>query len=251
MDRDGLRAGGFGHLAVVPPRVHEAAPRVAASLLQRLAQAYVPDISDAVGPLYTMDPAIRPLYSPMPRIVGQALTVKTPPGDNLTVHGALGMIAPGDVLVVDSRGYTGACATGATSLVVPIRSGLRGVVVDGAWRDAAELRALNFPVCGRGLAAFSPPKERLGEINVPVCCGGVVVHPGDIVVGDEEGVVVVPRDVASIVVDSLPLYRQRRTIDDYDIADLEDDAARRREYFEAALAAGARHGGPAGATPGS
>jgi 4-hydroxy-4-methyl-2-oxoglutarate aldolase len=227
----------FGHVAVIPPRVLDGAARADASLLERYAGAYVPDISDAVGPLYTMDPGLKPLYGPMPRIVGQALTVKTPPGDNLTVHGALGMVQPGDVLVIDARGYTGACATGAMSLVIPIRQGLRGAIVDGAWRDAAELQALNFPVCGRGLAAFSPPKQRLGEINVPVSCGGVVVCPGDIVVGDGEGVVVVPRDQAIAVADSLPPHRQGLTISDCDIADLEQDAARRRQYFEQVLAA--------------
>jgi regulator of RNase E activity RraA len=237
MNDNGLTARNFGHLAVIPPRVLDGAPRLDASLLKQFARAYVPDISDAVGSLYTMDPGLRPLYSPMPRVVGQALTVKTPPGDNLTVHGALGMVQPGDVLVVDSRGYTGACATGAMSLIVPIKRGLRGVVVDGAWRDAAELRALNIPICARGLAAFSPPKERLGEINVPVSCGGVVVNPGDIVVGDEEGVVIVPRDVAAAVAASLPKYERRSAVDDYDLAHLEQDAARRRQYFEEMLAA--------------
>jgi regulator of RNase E activity RraA len=226
----------FGHVAVVPPRVLPAAPRADAALLERFTQAYVPDISDAVGPLYTMDPVLRPLYRPMPNVVGQALTVKTPPGDNLTVHGALGMVQPGDVLVIDARGYTGACATGALSLVVPIRRGLRGAIVDGAWRDTAELSALHFPVWGKGLAAFSPPKERLGEINVPVSCGGVVVNPGDIVVGDQEGVVVVPSDQAATVARSLPRHRQPLTLDQYDLAELERDAAQRRRYFEQVLA---------------
>jgi regulator of RNase E activity RraA len=237
MGEDSSTGGSFGHVAVIAPRILDGAPRVDASLLERFAHAYVPDISDAVGPLYTMDPGIRPLYSPMSRLAGQALTVKTPPGDNLTVHGALGMVRPGDVLVIDARGYTGACATGALSLVIPIRDGLRGAIVDGAWRDAAELSALNFPVCGRGLAAFSPPKEQLGEINVPVACGGVVVSPGDLVIGDEEGVVVVPRDQAADVATSLPEHRQPMTIDDYDLGDLEQDAARRRQYFERIVAA--------------
>jgi 4-hydroxy-4-methyl-2-oxoglutarate aldolase len=168
----------FGHHPVVGPRIVRNVPRLDQALLDRFAAAYAPDVSDAVGELYTMSSCIGPLYRPAPRLVGQALTVKAPPGDNLTVHGALGMIQPGDVLVIDWRGYTGGCGTGAGSLVVPFTRGLAGVVVDGGWRDIGELRDLGLPVYGRSVSVFSPPKQRPGEINVPVCCGGVVVHAG-------------------------------------------------------------------------
>ncbi len=227
----------LAHTSVIRPRIQPPVGRVDAALLARFDRAYVPDLSDAVGFLYTMDAGIRPLYEPMNRVVGQALTVKMPPGDNLTLHGALGMVEPGDVLVVDSRGYVGGCATGASALVIPMRRGLRGAVVDGAWRDIAELRALEFPVCGRGIAPFSPPKGYLGEINVPVVCGGVVVNPGDIVVGDGEGVVVVPLEAAQIVADSLPDHPAPLGLCGYDIAALERAATRRRRYFMEMLAA--------------
>lgn len=206
----------FGHKPVVPPRVLEHAPPVPSELLERFAIAYVPDVSDAVGQLYTMDAAIRPLYQPIHRLVGQALTVKSPPGDNLTVHGALAMVRDGDVLVVDWRA-TDACATGAGSLALPIRSGLRGAVVDGGWRDVAELKALDFPVFGRSISAFSPPKSRPGEINVAISCGGVVVHPGDIVVADIEGVVIVPREYAELVAASLRDYQPHTSIDEWNV----------------------------------
>ncbi len=233
----GSEAQSLAHSPVIPPRVNGAAPRVSPALLERFARAYVPDVSDAVGPLYTLDAALRPLYSPMPRVVGQALTVKLPPGDNLTVHGALRMVQPGDVLVVDWRGYMGACGTGASSLVVPIQHGLRGVLVDGGWRDVGELRALNLPICGRGIAAYSPPKDRIGEINVPVACGGVVVHPGDIVVGDDEGIVVVPLEAAEVVAQSLPEHRPRAVMSEYDFDALERAAEQRARYFERVLGA--------------
>ena len=157
----------FGHRPVVPPIVRAHAPPADPALLERFRTAFIPDVSDAVGQLYTMDRGIRPLYEPIPRLVGQALTVKAAPGDNLAVHGALGMVRDGDVLVIDWRG-TDACATGAGSLALPIRDGLRGAVVDGGWRDVGELEALGFPVFGRGISAWSPPKTRPGEINVPV-----------------------------------------------------------------------------------
>jgi regulator of RNase E activity RraA len=221
----------LGHRPVIPPEVNGVASRVPESLLERFRTAYVPDLSDAVGPLYTMHPGIRPLYSPMARVVGQALTVKAPPGDNLTVHGAFSMVRPGDVLVIDWRGYIDGCATGASSLAVPITHGLRGVVADGAWRDLGELRAIGFPICARGLSAFSPPKDRPGEINTAVSCGGVVVHPGDIVVGDEEGVVVIPLRWAETVLDSLSEYKAPTRVEDWDLAQLETSIASRRRRF--------------------
>lgn len=232
MDVDG-GIQGFGHRPVIGPRIVRNVPRLPEGLLERFRSAYVPDISDAVGQLYTMDSAIRPLYHPMKRMVGLALTLKAPPGDNLTIHGALNMAQAGDVLVVDWRGYTEGCGTGAGSMMPPISRGLAGVVVDGGWRDIAELRAINFPIFGKSVAAFSPPKSRPGEINVPVCCGGVVVHAGDVVVADEEGVVVVPRDFAQIVADSLRDYQPRMSVGEWDLERLKRSATERGSYYEA------------------
>jgi 4-hydroxy-4-methyl-2-oxoglutarate aldolase len=221
----------MAHRPVIPPRISPPVPRVAPDVVDRFRTAYVPDVSDAVGALYTMDSAIRPLYTPMRRLVGQALTAKVPPGDNLTVHGALGIVQPGDILVVDWRGFTEGCGTGAGSLSVPIRRGLGGVVVDGGWRDIAELRALGFPIFGRSISPFSPPKDRPGEINVPVSCGGVVVHPGDIIVGDEEGLVVVPRDWAGRVAASLRDYEPHTSVDQWDQVNMEKTVQQRARYF--------------------
>lgn len=189
----------MGHVAVIPPRVIEDVPRLDAKWLDLFASAPVCDVSDAVGQLYSMSPAIGPLYRPVPKLVGQALTVKCWPGDNLAIYGGIGFVQDGDVLVIDNRGYTGSCGSGANVLRSPLSRGLRGVVIDGAWRDVDDLERQGLPVFGRGRSAFSPPKRRPGEINVPVCCGGVVVQPGDLVVGDSEGVAVVPRAYVSQV----------------------------------------------------
>jgi 4-hydroxy-4-methyl-2-oxoglutarate aldolase len=182
-----------GHTAVLPPRWVRNVPRIEDGILESFRSFSVPDISDAVGALYTMAPGMGPLYEPIDRLVGRALTVKAPPGDSLTVHGAITQCQPGDVLVIDWRGHVDSCSGGSGMLIGPIRQGLAGVVVDGAWRDIPDLQALNFPVFGRGTCPVSRAKSQLGEINVPVSCGGVVVHPGDLIVADAEGIVVVPR----------------------------------------------------------
>jgi 4-hydroxy-4-methyl-2-oxoglutarate aldolase len=169
-----------GYTPVVPPRIGATPDRVDPALLEFLSSVSVADVSDAVGRLYTMAPRIRPLYEPIRRTVGVALTVKAVPGDNLAVHGALGMVREQDVLVVDWLGYTEGCGSGVLSLMGPVERGLRGVVIDGGWRDVAELQEHGIAVFGRGEAAFSPAKNDPGEINVPVSCGGVTVEPGDV-----------------------------------------------------------------------
>jgi regulator of RNase E activity RraA len=197
------RLGPEGYVPVVRPRIGPTWARPDGALLAQLRDIPAADVSDAVGRLYTMHPGIRPLYLPVRRVVGPALTVKAHPGDNLAIHGALGMVADGDVLVIDWLGYHDGCGSGARSLAAPIARGLGGVVIDGGWRDVAELQAQGFPVFGRGEALFSPAKREPGEIGVPVCCGGVVVEPGDVVVADEGGVAIVPRRHLVDVVQSL------------------------------------------------
>lgn len=193
----------YGHVPVIPPRIGPSPPRPDDRLIQRFRESPSSNVSDAVGRLYTMDSGVKALYEPIRRTVGVALTVKAYPGDNLAVHGALAMVQAGDVLVVDWQGYREGCGSGAFSLMVPIKRGLTGVIIDGGWRDVDELQALDFPVFGRSEVAFSPAKREPGELNVPVCCGGVIVEAGDIVVADAEGVCVVPRRHAEDVAQAL------------------------------------------------
>lgn len=187
------RPGPEGYVPVVRPRIGATPARPDPGLLAALRDVDVADVSDVVGRLYTMDPGIRPLYEPIPPTVGTAVTVKAHPGDNLAVHGGLATAGEDDVLVVDWLGYHEGCGSGARSLAEPAARGMAGVVIDGGWRDVAELRDQGFPVFGRNEAAFSPAKREPGEINVPVSCGGVVVEPGDVVVAGAGGVAVVPR----------------------------------------------------------
>lgn len=221
-----------GHRPVVGPKIVRNVPRPPANLVERYRDYFIPDISDRVGQLFTMDSYIHALYHPCKRLVGVALTVRIPRADNSSIHRAFNMVQPGDVLIVDARGDTEACGSGAGSLLPPISKGLAGVVIDGAWRDITELQAIDFPIYGKAISAFSPPKGRPGDINVPVCCGGVIVHPGDIVVCDQEGGVVIPREYAEIVANSLNKYNPRKSMKDWDLERIQKNAAERDKYFE-------------------
>jgi 4-hydroxy-4-methyl-2-oxoglutarate aldolase len=227
----------FGHVPIIPPRLGIAPCRVSSELLAHFRDCSACDVTDAVGRLYSMDSGIRPLYTPMKRAVGIALTVKAVPGDNLAIHTALGLVQPDDILVIDWHGHTESCGSGVLSLIDPIRRGLNGVIVDGAWRDVDDIQALDFPMFGRGIAPFSPLKENLGEINVPVACGGVVVEPGDIIVADEGGVAVVPLRHAEQVAAAVETFVVRTSLEEYPRDELRRGAdARRqelRDLFEA------------------
>jgi 4-hydroxy-4-methyl-2-oxoglutarate aldolase len=188
--------------------------------------------ADLVGPLYTLDAAIRPLYTPMPTMVGRALTVKAVPGDNRAIIAALGFVEPGDVLVVDWRGFTGACGSGAKVLSLPHELGLAGVVVDGSWRDVDEVAAIGVPIFGRGESVLSPVKSHLGEINVAVSCGGVVIDAGDVVFGDGSGAAVIPRRHAAQV--AAALQRSQAVPDTVEA--MHQRARARRVEYDAAFA---------------
>lgn len=178
--------------------------RVSPELLEVYGRSFVPDVSDLVGRMYTMDSSIRPLYSPSPKICGTALTVKCPPGDNAAVKRALLLVQPGDVMVIDAQGFTEWCLGGFGMLMKSIRErGLRGLVVNGAYRDITQAQEATFPIFAKGIAPWSGPKRGPGEINVPVCAGGVIVHPGDVVLGDDDGVAVVPLDYIEVIANEL------------------------------------------------
>ena len=143
-----------------------------------------------------MRQGIRPLWPNMPRIAGPAFTVRTARHDNLMLHAAIYRAERGDVVVVEAGDEEMAVAGGNVCAVAQ-RRGVAGFVIDGVIRDVAESRANGFPLFARGVSPIPGAKDGPGEINAPVVCGGVTVHPGDVIVADEEGIVVVPRAQAA------------------------------------------------------
>lgn len=156
-----------------------------------------PAISDLMNRMYTLRSEIRIMTSPDLRIVGPACTVKVYPGDNLMVHKSLDLAAPGDVVVVDTGGSTMTAVLGDLVSTKARHRGIQGFVVDGLIRDLPAILALgDFPVFARGVTPIGPLHRGPGELNFPISVGGVVVHPGDVIVGDLNGVVAVPREIA-------------------------------------------------------
>src|SRR5438067_2040151 len=179
-------------------RVKTNFPRLAPELMQSFAQFPTPDISDQLNRLYAVNPGIRCLTSDQHRICGPACTVKVFPGDNLMVHKALDVIEPGDVIIVDAGGSSMNAVLGDLISTKARHRGAAGFVIDGLVRDLPNIAALqDFPVFARGTTPIGPLHRGPGEINFPICCGGVVVNPGDLIVGDAMGVVVVPQQIAA------------------------------------------------------
>jgi len=158
--------------------------------------------SDVTGNVrFAMDSGIKPVYEGAD-LAGTAVTVKAEPGDNLIIHKAITMAEPGDVLVIDANGYVETGHLGELMCASCKAHDLAGVVIDGAIRDRADIAEMEFPVYARGVHPQGPLKQSPGSINVTVTCGEVSVEPGDVLVGDDEGVTVVPADSAEEVLEA-------------------------------------------------
>ena len=149
-------------------------------------------LSDAMGCIGSMDYRIKPVASGM-KVIGTAVTLSLRPGDNLFLHHAIYTGEEGFVLVVDGKGHTENAYLGELMAAAAKAVGLNGIVIDGLVRDKQALGDLGFPIFAKGFIPNGPLKDGPGEMNAPISCGGVSVHPGDLIVGDDDGVIVVPR----------------------------------------------------------
>ena len=175
-------------------------------LIERYRRFDTPAISDQLNRLFTMSTAIQLQTDPAHRIVGPAVTVKVFPGDNLMVHKSLDIARPGDILVVDASGSSLTAVLGDLISTKARHRGISGVVIDGLVRDLPAIQALgDFPVFARGVTPIGPLHRGPGEVNFPISAGGIVVNAGDLIVGDLNGVVVVPRGDATTILQRLEI----------------------------------------------
>ena len=163
--------------------------------IEQLRKLPTGNVCDANGKTGNMHSGIKPI-DPMSKLVGPAFTVRSQPGDNLVMHQAIYEAAPGSVLVIDARGYTEAGPFGDIMVTACMARGIAGVILDGACRDANDIQEMGFPFFTRALNPGGTVKESLGPIGEPIQCGGASVSPGDLIVGDRDGVVVIARDKA-------------------------------------------------------
>jgi len=177
----------------------------------------VANVSDCMSRMTAGGARLRPMHAGG-RMAGPALTIKTRPGDNLMIHKALQLAKPGDVIVVDGGGDLTNALVGEIMVGDAIKQGLGGFVMNGAIRDAGALRAASFPVFAAGVTHRGPYKNGPGEINVPIAIDGMVIEPGDLVIGDEDGLLCVPFDDVERL---LAAARQKQVVEDKMVADIQ------------------------------
>ena len=191
-------------------RILDIPQRPDARLIAEFAKMVTPHLSDSMERLYAGGPRLRPMHREG-KLAGPAFTVKTAAGDNLLVHKALDSARPGDVIVVDAGGFLDNAIIGELMMTRAKQRGVAGIVIWGAIRDSAEIGAGTYPVFAAGVTHRGPYKNGPGEINVPVMMGGTPVNPGDIIVGDADGLVAVPQELAAQVLASAKAILAKET----------------------------------------
>lgn len=173
--------------------------RVPAALVEAARKFQASILADVGGRRGTLGGRIQPLSKSM-KVAGPAFTVEVRPGDNLMIHAALQLAQPGDVIVVDGKGDLSCALTGALMAAHAQKAGIAGFVIDAAVRDTDDCAKGSFPIFAAGANPNGPLKGATGRINWPVSLAGTTVNPGDLIVGDADGVVVVPREMAAGIV---------------------------------------------------
>ena len=193
--------------------------RVAApEIVAEFAKLPVANVSDSMSRMTAAGSRLRPMHT-SGGMAGVALTVKSRPGDNLMLHAAIDRAVPGDVIVVDAGGALDNALMGELMLAYAIKKGVVGFVIDGAIRDLDNFRETNLPTWAAGVTHRGPYKDGPGEVNVPIAIDGMVIHPGDIVIGDSDGVLCVPVESAEMI---LKVTQDKSAKEIKQMADIED-----------------------------
>lgn len=179
-------------------------------LLEAFAQIPAANVADTMGRSCAMNPRLKRMSGAKRSMVGPALTVKARAGDNLFIHQALDMAQPGDIIVVSNdEDQTRALMGEIMFTYAQYQRKLGGLVLDGPVRDLDALQEMEMPVYATGSTPGGPHKDGPGEINVPIACGGISVHPGDIVMGDADGIIIIPLKDAPAVLDAAQKFSQQ------------------------------------------
>ena len=218
--------------AALPDVIRDFA-RVDARVVEQASQFPSSILADVAGRRGALHGRIAPL-SPTMKFAGPALTVEVRPGDNLMIHAAMAIAKPGDVIVVDGKGDLSSALMGEIMCQQCAAIGVAAVVIDGAVRDGEAIRALGLPMYAAGLNPNGPTKFVPGRLNHPICVGGVTVNPGDLLVGDGDGVTVIERDKAAAM---LPLAAEKLAAETRRIAGIRSGKALRPSWLDGALRA--------------
>ncbi len=216
-----------------PSEIRREIERVPVELVAQASKFASSILADVAGRRGAMDGRIAAV-APSMRVCGPAFTIEVRPGDNLMIHTAIALARPGDVLVIDGKGDTTCALMGTIMLSTCKKLGLAGVVIDAAIRDSEELVDLGFPVWAVGANPNGPTKYVPGRINWPISCGGISVQPGDLIVGDADGVVVIEREKAASL---MPLAAAKVADERQRIADINSGKALRPKWLEGSLRA--------------
>jgi regulator of RNase E activity RraA len=213
------------------PDVVREIERVSPDIIAAASQYPASILADVAGRRGALSGRIAPL-APTMRFAGPAITVEVRPGDNLMIHAAMAIAKPGDVIIVDGKGDLSSALFGEIMSQQCAALDIAAVVIDGAVRDGEAIRELGLPVYAAGLNPNGPTKFVPGRLNHPISIGGVTVNPGDLVVGDGDGVTVIERDKAAAM---LPLAAEKVAMETKRIADIKSRKALRPAWLDGAL----------------
>ena len=198
---------------------------------RRFAALPVANVSDSMNRMTAGGAHLRPFHDPQVRLAGPALTVKTRPGDNLLVHKAINEAQAGDIIVVDAGGDLTNAIIGDIMTTLAKRKGIAGFVINGAVRDAEDILKSGIAVFAAGVTHRGPYKDGPGELNVPIAIDGMVIEPGDLVIGDGDGILCVPYDETETV---LAAAEAKQTAERKELAQI-DDGSNDRSWVDEAL----------------